>query len=98
MTGSASDDKEIAAIATINSALTALDDIEARRRVLSYVLARHLPDASASALRAVTTQTFHPQPRPATPDVQPDRGSRELAGVARLDDAGNVRITVRDLK
>lgn len=39
------DDSEIAAIAASTAALSKLTDADARRRVLSYVLARYLPES-----------------------------------------------------
>jgi hypothetical protein len=89
-------DKEIAAIAVISAALAGLSDAEARQRVISYVLARYLPQGGA--LPAI------PAPRaavasPATP-VSPTAltATNEIPGIARLTEAGELRVTVRDLK
>jgi len=98
MTNLQNSDAEIAAIAAISSALSKLSDSEARRRVLSYVLSRYLPEggaplslAAASLAQAVTSMA--PAPLGVVELTQ-----RELPGVARLTDTGDLRITARDLK
>jgi PAS domain S-box-containing protein len=78
------DDLEIAALAASTAALSRLPDAEARRRVLSYVLARCLPAESASL--------------PTSPGL-PEMGqaASELPGIARLTGAGEFVITLRQL-
>jgi len=85
-------DDELIAIGAINSALGKLTDTDARRRVLSYVIARYLPDAPASLPTAGQPKSSV-APSPLSVVQQ-----RELPGVARLTDTGDLRITARDLK
>jgi hypothetical protein len=96
MTDLQNPDAEIAAIAAISSALSKLADSEARRRVLSYVLARYLPEGNAvsvqpSALSAPPASSMAPSPVAVIEQ-------RELPGVALLTDSGDLRIMARDLK
>lgn len=83
-------DTEIAAIATISAALAGLPDADARQRVITYVLARYLPQLGATSLaaRAVAASTSGAG-LPA---------ANEIAGVARLTETGDFRVTIRDLK
>lgn len=86
-------DCEIAAIVASTAALSQLADAEARRRVLSYVLARCLPEP-AMALAASSA-------RPAMPSSSisvVEYTQRELPGVACLTESGEFRITIRDLR
>ncbi len=71
-------DSELAAIVASSAAISKLADVEARRRVLSYVLARYFPEVAPTQGWSFT--------------------ERELPGVAYLTDAGQLRITIRDLK
>ncbi len=98
MTDPHNHDAEIAAISAISSALSKLADSEERRRVLSYVLARYLPEGNAlsalpPALSAQPVSSMAPSPVAVIEHTQ-----RELPGVARLTDTGELRITARDLK
>jgi hypothetical protein len=94
-------DAEIAAIAQISAALRAIEDPVARGRVLSYVLARFSdgPIARSAA----------PTPVPRAPGLVPagvgvgegerlNTSAREIGGIARLTDDGQLKVTVRDLK
>jgi hypothetical protein len=86
-------DAEIAAISTITAALGKLSDADARSRVLAYVLSRYPAAAKfvappASQLSAVAS----------APLTVVEHTQRELPGVARLTDAGDLKITARDLK
>lgn len=89
-------DSELAAIAASTAALSKLADDEARRRVLSYVLARCLPESSA--LGASSAQI--PSPLPILPSAISvvEYTQRELPGVACLTETGEFRITARDLR
>lgn len=98
---SSDEDAEIAAIAQISAALRAIDDPVARGRVLSYVLARFSDGAIAKAAA--------PTPIPRVPLlISPTLGvaegerqtalAREIGGIARLTDDGQLKVTVRDLK
>jgi hypothetical protein len=92
------DDNEIAAIAAISLAISKLPDSDARRRVLSYVFARYLPEGS---VLSVSSPPSLPQPATSvapSPVAVVELTQRELPGVARLTDAGELRITARDLK
>lgn len=97
-------DPEIAAIAVISDALLEVPDFDARRRVLSYVLARFAPDA-------VAEPTHSPVPAAPTPRLpmagaaahqgaasSTHSGEHEIPGIARLSDVGELKMTVRDLK
>lgn len=95
MTDLQNQDAEIAAIAAISSALSKLADSEERRRVLTYVLARYLPEGY--------TPSAQPSAQPVTsmapsPVAVIEHTQRELPGVARLTDTGDLRITARDIK
>lgn len=83
------EDPEIKAMAAVNSALGAIEDPEVRKRVLRWAnekfgfQSEHIgPGAKVS--RAVA---------PALEEID-----GEIPGIARLDETGGFRLTVRDLK
>ena len=91
-----SPDSEIEAIAAISAALAALEDSDARRRVLSYVLARYLPESPFMPVEVVAKAAI---PSLATANISgTPHAQQELPGIARLTDAGELRLTARDLK
>lgn len=92
------DDSEITAIAAISGALKKLSDADARRRVLSYVLARYLPDSTAVTPQAPRVSGLAPSAAAPGPIPVVEHMQRELPGIARLTDAGELKITARDLK
>jgi hypothetical protein len=92
-----SEDKEIAAIGTISVALAGLSDAEARQRVISYVLARYLPSSSPVSLIPVPRAAATATPVGSVA-AGPVSGAKELPGIARLTDAGDLQVTIRDLK
>lgn len=91
-------DQEIAAIATISAALARLDAEEARRRVISYVLARYMP---AGALSPLVVERAS-QPTATIPNALVSFSAQpavhEIPGIARLTESGDLYLTVRDLK
>jgi PAS domain S-box-containing protein len=89
-------DSELAAIAASTAALSKLADAEARRRVLSYVLARCLPESGL----ALAPPAQIPSPLPMSPSAISvvEYMQRELPGVACLTETGEFRITTRDLR
>jgi hypothetical protein len=93
-------DKEIAAIAAISAALSSLADTEARRRVLSYVLSRYLPDFPVPVGATVSSTTASIGRSPTSLVETPSFGHspREIPGVIHITDAGELKITARDLK
>ena len=112
------EDSEIAAIGAISAALARLPDADARRRVITYVLSRYLPDSTTkpSAAPSPWEHTIQPGahvhgsvPSSWENTIQPgahvygyaintEQSQREIAGVARLTESGELRITARDLK
>jgi PAS domain S-box-containing protein len=88
-------DSEIAAIVASTAALSRLADDEARRRVLSYVLARCLPEPDR-VLGAGSAPSTMAMPHPSVAVVE--HTQRELPGIACLAESGEFRITVCDLK
>lgn len=98
MTDIQNPDAEIAAIAAISSALSNLADSEARRRVLSYVFARYLPEGNALSAVPASLSAQPATSMAASPVAVIELTQRELPGVARLSDNGDLRITARDLK
>lgn len=88
------EDDEVAAIAAINTALSKLADATARRNVLAYINARYLRAPPASAgFPAPVTSSVTPSPLSVVEHTQ-----QELPGIARLTEAGDLKITVRNLK
>jgi len=101
MTGSR--DPEIAAMESVSDALSQLSDSEARRRVIGYILARFAPENPPQSSEPVaptgwgtTRAAIASAPSLGTADVS--QGEREIPGIARLSDAGELKITIRDLK
>lgn len=85
-------DKEIAAIALISTALSGLTDAEARQRVIAYVLSRYV--ASDSKIAALQKQLHEPaNVSRASPILK-----NEIPGIGKLDESGELRLTVRNLK
>jgi hypothetical protein len=108
---SSNEDPEIAAIAAVGAALSKLDDEEARRRVIDYIVDRFAPKvapADGAAVAEAPTSCLMPTYR--APNVSgalaAPRSSvagmglvpREIPGIARITDTGEMKITVRDLK
>ena len=93
-------DAEIVAISQISSALQAIEDPVARRRVLSYVLARFSDGTIGPPLLSATLAKTSAASLAVSPAVieMNAAGAKEIAGVARLTDDGQLRITIRDLK
>ena len=107
-------DDEITAIATISSALAMVKEPDARQRVLSYILARYGPQLPADNPALARSRTDHsPLSALALSAGPPFGGSsesrtspldqvtaapKELPGIARISDSGDLKITVRDLK
>src|SRR5215831_7189208 len=96
-------DQEIAAIATVSAALARLTDEEARARVISYVLARYMPSAAIAETpvgiggRGATT----PIAAATLPTGMQTVGAtqrKEIPGIAQVNEAGELRLTIRDLK
>ncbi|MFY9317530.1 MAG: hypothetical protein WAO95_18480 [Burkholderiales bacterium] len=87
-------DDEVMAITAITAALSKLSDPDARRNVLSYINARYLGKApgATDSLPLFTTAVA------SAPVAVVETTQRELPGVARLTDTGELRITARDLK
>lgn len=95
-------DPEIAAMAIVSDALVELADADARRRVLAYVLARFAPhsviDSGGANVSSTATETSPAgSVAPIAALTQP-KTEREIPGIARLSEAGDLKITVRDLK
>jgi PAS domain S-box-containing protein len=88
-------DSEIAAIVASTAALSKLADAEARRRVLSYVLARCLPEP---ALVLGSGSAPSPLAMSHSSVAVVEHTQRELPGVACLTESGEFRITACDLK
>lgn len=88
-------DPELAAITSISRALSRLQDVDARRRVLSYVLARFTPGVASNQVKQLSPS---PSERVVTMAAESFSPSRELPGIARLSDDGTFHVTVRDLK
>src|SRR5690242_7776569 len=106
MTDTPDDDPEITAISMINAALSRVEDPDARRRVLNYVLSRFVPDLAPASRPA--PHTIYPVGIPSGSAVgtatiggsasgQALQGG-EFPGVARMSDSGDLKITARDLK
>jgi hypothetical protein len=91
-------DKEIAAMAVISSALSSLADGEARQRVISYVLARYSPSLSSSIPVPATRVGTSSSGYSGSAAKASSNGIGEIPGIAMLTEAGDLRITVRDLK
>lgn len=92
-------DREITAIAVISTALAGLADTDARRRVLSYVLARYLPELpipTGTSLSSKTSFTFGQSNSNGEPLAEPP--TREIPGIACINDVGELKITARELK
>lgn len=87
---------ELAAINSSSAVLSKLPDNDSRRRVLSYMLARYLPESSPG--RDEPTSVPLPMPNSNSTIRVVERTERELPGVARLNDVGDLQITVRDLR
>lgn len=96
-------DAEISAIANVLKALASLPDEDARRRVLSYALSRFpvsgikLPPAGhgAGSQPERSGENDHDDGSAAEQD---QNQSPEIPGIAVLTNAGELRITARDLK
>jgi len=99
---SAAKDPEVATITAIIDALLELADTESRRRVLSYVLSRFAPDelgrAGESNAKAIGNSTSSVGPVTAIHQPNQPAQENEIAGIARLTDSGELKITIRDLK
>lgn len=101
---SQNDDAELAAIAAIAKALGDVDDADARRRVLTYILARYMPEVSGTQASAVHAPLPGPMGRAdvAVPQYPPvgvgEERPKEVPGIAQLTNAGDLKITARDLK
>jgi hypothetical protein len=84
---------EVDAIETIDKALSALKDKEARQRVLVWALAKYAIDGEVNPLSARkrlsgTPVTLHTVPRT----------RNEIAGIAKIQENGTFKLTVRDPK
>ena len=102
------DDDEIQAISAINSALAKVKDEDARARVLDYILARYRPTFGVPVTRVLPSSI--PFTRMATngpgsnfdtrtsPLALMAASEKEVEGIARLTDNGELKITARDLK
>jgi hypothetical protein len=93
-------DKEILAMAQISAALQALDDPTARQRVLSYVLARFAEGEVISTSARIAhggTLSHRTDVAPARLE-SPSSAAKEIPGIGRLTEDGQLRITIRDLK
>jgi PAS domain S-box-containing protein len=87
------DDTELAAIAASGAIFSTLPD-DARRRVLSYVLARYLPEAvPAAGLPALSPIPAGPQDSGASEGAE-----RALQGIALLTEAGAFQLSLREFK
>jgi hypothetical protein len=86
-------DSELAAIAASTAALSKLADAEARRRVLSYVLARCLPESGLAFGGSTAPASRAPSALSVVEYTQ-----CELPGVACLSETGEFRIPAHDLK
>ena len=83
---------EIAAIAKIDRALSAIKDKGTRDRVLNWAISKYMTSDEGA-------RQTHGQPNvqsPATPVVHV--GKKEIPGIARLNDSGALKLTVRDPK
>jgi hypothetical protein len=85
-------DAEIKAMKAIGDALEALPDSEARSRVVAWAASRFSTNLSASAMSPVRNPPSYSVPTP-----HGERG-KEIPGIARIADNGNLELTVRDLK
>ncbi|MEK6208968.1 MAG: hypothetical protein AABM64_01160 [Pseudomonadota bacterium] len=102
------DDSEIAAISAINAALAKVTDSEARLRVLNYIWSRYRPQLLAGTAAFTLSDSSLPLPlssslssgvsSSSTPLPLIAATARELNGIARITDNGELRITARDLK
>lgn len=101
------DDAEIAAISAISAALAKVPDDEARNRVLTYILSRYRPLVSDLQNFSVSKYPLGQSPlagmaNPTLPTTSPlsllGPSLREVPGIARLTDSGDLKITARDLK
>lgn len=91
------EDLEVTAIATISRVLARLEDAEARKRVISYVLARYVGTNISTVMPS--NNTLSPTiPTQASGSAVSETSSREIAGIARVTESGELRITIRDLK
>jgi hypothetical protein len=82
---------ELAAMAKVSEALSALDDSEARRRVIAWATSAFggqgfVPPRSAAATRTAPVPIGH------------SGGEKEIPGIARVTQDGELHLTVRDLK
>lgn len=86
-------DPEVDAIGKIDAALSAIKDLEGQQRVLLWAFAKY-------GNKEVPTPIFTPKPGGETrsPLVSSSGNKREMAGIAQLQDNGNFKLTVRDLK
>ena len=82
-------DPEISAMAAVSAALLQIEDLEARARVIRWVNER---------FGFVASERFKRAPVSASVPISEASGTKELAGIARLLDTGDFRLTVRDLK
>jgi hypothetical protein len=97
------EDAEMAALGAISTSLAAVEDQEARERVLAYAVARFAPNLLARA--APRTLPIVPG-KVGSPSVSTlseglaagPGGTKEIPGVARLTEAGDLKVTIRDLK
>ena len=94
MTDPEKQDDEVAAIAAITAALAKLTDPGARRNVLSYINGRYLGKIPGPVENLPLFSTA----AASAPVAVVETTQRELPGVARLTDTGELRITARDLK
>jgi hypothetical protein len=105
------EDPEIAAIAAVGAALSRLTDVEARRRVIDYIIKRFAPkavpavasDPAAEMEFGVFEATQRPGARAAlvaqrSPLAGMGLQPREIPGIAHVTDTGEMKITVRDIK
>ncbi len=84
-------DPEIAALAAASAALAALDDPQARARVLRWINEKFGYETQGTPVSARG-------PTGISPSAVTKGDIREIPGVARLSEAGEFRLTVRDLK
>jgi hypothetical protein len=85
-------DAEIEAMKAIGDALEALPDTEARSRVIAWAASRFSTNLSAPAMSPARNLPSYSVPAP-----HGQRG-KEIPGIARIADNGNLELTIRDLK
>lgn len=88
-------DSELAAIAASGAIFSTLPDTDARRRVLSYVLSRYLPEEAAPVHGQPASS---PVPAPLPSAIRVEGAEPEIPGIARLTDAGAFQMTLGELK